>query len=495
MKTKRISSLVLWLFMFLGVFSCVKDDDFSSPEKGMNPPEIDGDTISIYDVKAALAQEANRSFNFKGDEQYTFKDTDHYMKGYVTSSDEGGNFYQEMVLQDKPENPTSGIKLMIAKDPLYTQYEIGRKVYVKLEGFTVGFSNGVLALGVPKSGNDYVEKAPKSFEDKIIRSSEKKEIVPLPLEISDFDEGEYDNLFIELDSLQFPDEMVLGAKAQTFSGEPEDGYDALRIMESCKKGKTTYLSTSTFADYKFLELPKKQGSLVGILSKDFEGEQYVIKLNTPAAVHFDQERCAVDSSGNGEPESPVDPDNPDKNSPEPPDKAHSELAFPGADFEDWTAFREGLTNSGIQPYASKSPGNGRDGSTALKIYTSSKTTSGNDYVFIAKAWEKLPSTPIRLTFYLKGTAEKSLSFNLYTPDEKTYHSFNLKDVSSSAVIDFSGSNRYTGTIDTKGEWVLISLDLSPLKELNTTDLQGKFLALKIGKEANYDLFLDDFRVE
>src|SRR5699024_253261 len=139
---------------------------------------------------------------------------DLYMTGYVISSDEAGNFHQELVLQDKSENPTAGIKLMIEASPLFTKFEVGRKVYVELDGFTVGFSNGVIALGIPTAGSDFVNRVPRAFESKILRSPEKNNIVPLELNISDF-QRKYDNLFIRLNNVEFPANIALGDNAKT----------------------------------------------------------------------------------------------------------------------------------------------------------------------------------------------------------------------------------------------------------------------------------------
>src|SRR5699024_1645604 len=120
-------------------------------------------------AKAIFVQKAGFYGTLYDDAQYTFQDTDLYMKGYVISSDESGNFYQELVVQDRPRHPTAGIKIMIQADPLYTTFEFGRKIFVALDGFTIGFANGVIALGSPKTGADYLDKAPGSFQDKIIR--------------------------------------------------------------------------------------------------------------------------------------------------------------------------------------------------------------------------------------------------------------------------------------------------------------------------------------
>lgn len=95
---------------------------------------------------------------------------------------------------------------------------------------------------------------------------------------------------------------------------------------------------------------------------------------------------------------------------------------------------------------------------------------------------------------MKGNSEKSVSLNLYI-DDSNYYKFNLGTITSSAVIQDSGNNQYAGTINTNGEWVLIELDLSNISDLNVSNTSGNLFALKVGKDAAYDLHFDNFVIE
>ncbi len=169
------------------------------------------------------------------------------------------------------------------------------------------------------------------------------------------------------------------------------------------------------------------------------------------------------------------------------------FVFPGGDFENFSAFTGGLNTYGLKNYATESKGNGVDGSTALSINTTG--ASGNDYVFTALANSDLPTTYSTIKFSVKGTtAGKSISINLYKTDG-SYYKFNLGDITADTTIAAESSNKYSGTIDTGGSWVQITLDLSGITDLNTTDTAASFFALKIGKEAAVDLYLDNFIIE
>ena len=57
------------------------------------------------------------------------------IEGYVVSSDQKGNFFKNLFIQDKPENPTAAIQIVIDENNLYQSYPVGAKVLVKLDRF------------------------------------------------------------------------------------------------------------------------------------------------------------------------------------------------------------------------------------------------------------------------------------------------------------------------------------------------------------------------
>ena len=63
------------------------------------------------------------------------------VRGYVSSSDFSGNFYKEFYMQDEIENPTAGIKVSINQVDSYNQFNVGREVYIKLQGLSIGETN------------------------------------------------------------------------------------------------------------------------------------------------------------------------------------------------------------------------------------------------------------------------------------------------------------------------------------------------------------------
>ncbi|SEF44422.1 hypothetical protein SAMN05421847_0018 [Halpernia humi] len=164
-------------------------------------------------------------------------------------------------------------------------------------------------------------------------------------------------------------------------------------------------------------------------------------------------------------------------------------AFKGSDFENFADFTKSLNNYGLKSYATQDAGNGVGDSAALKIST---TTDRNDYVFTANGTETLPATIKDITFMVKGTADKSLSINLYKTDGSSYK-FNIGDLKADATIEVADNNNYAGVINTNGKYVKVTLNCASLKDISR-DSSSNFFAIKIGKEAPYNLDIDDIKV-
>ena len=297
MKTIKFNKILLLLIGLLVFNGCVEDDDFNTPNTSITEPVLDGPLVSISAVAGELAQAQGNSFLDYTDEDttysYVFSDNNQYMVGYVVSSDEGGNFFEELILQDNIENPTTGIKVLIDVNPLFVRYEVGRKVYVKLNGLSSGITNGVLTIGA--LNGDSVDKIPApSEEDFILRSAEKATLVPFPLSFSDFTDDKT-NLLIQLQDVQFNRAQATGDNPFTYASESSDQFDGERLLESCANAATTIFSTSTFADFKGLTLPSGRGSMTAMLTKNFFGDTFNVVINSPEDVNFDSaDRCDPD---------------------------------------------------------------------------------------------------------------------------------------------------------------------------------------------------------
>ena len=291
MKILNQNLLFIFLFGLLPLTSCVEDDDFDTPQFEQTPPEIDGTIISLSALEGILAQNDNGPFTFEG--------TNNVVEAYVISNDESGNFFRELIVQDQPENPTYGVAVQIDVNPLFTKYDFGRKIYIKLDGLSVGQREGNEArLGIVDGIN--IAGIPESFvEEHLIRDTLIADIIPVQKQLSDLSFSDV-NTYIELTDVQFSNSYFSNNTSATYASEANDEFDGERVLESCVSPRELIFSTSTFADFKGLLLPPGSGSLKGILTRDFFGEFFTFYINSPEDVDMNGERCdpLVFSCGN-----------------------------------------------------------------------------------------------------------------------------------------------------------------------------------------------------
>ncbi len=310
MKNSNIYKLILFFMVVAFVTSCVEDDDFGTPDLTVNDPQLETTPITIEALWGQFLQEAIQAVEDlgvnPGDDNYeevlnevmqdlniTFDEGTSYVEGYVISSDEAGNFFEEVIIQNAAANPTRGIRFLIDVNPLYTSYELGRKVFIKLDGLSVGIENGVFTVGV-LNANELEKVASSQLEETLLRSSEVATLEPLPITFADFS-TDLTNLYVRLGDVQFNRNEVLGDNAKTYAAEPTDEFDGERILESCASGASVIFSTSTFADFKALQLPTGRGSLDGIFTYNFFGDTFNIVINDPTFINFDSaDRCDPD---------------------------------------------------------------------------------------------------------------------------------------------------------------------------------------------------------
>lgn len=298
MKNLKINYFLILLLIGAGTIltSCVQDDDYSDLNIAEEEPNIDGTIVELSTVYNELVN--------NGYESYTYQDTNTYVEAYVVSSDEGGNFYKQIVVQDKPENPTMGIAIGIDITPTFTRYAFGQKVYIKLDGLTVAQERNLPEFNEPRLGisNGFgVDDIPASQVEKhILRSTEIVTIVPNVISFGDLSVDNI-NTFVQFNEVQFKrsnmrydenGENVISSIS--YAGEEGDEYDVERAFESCISNGQMTISTSAFSDFKSVSLPQGSGTLSGVLSRNFYGEKYTVFLKTPDDADMTNDRCDPD---------------------------------------------------------------------------------------------------------------------------------------------------------------------------------------------------------
>ena len=289
---KLFNKISLLTFISILTFSCIEDDDYSVPqsvglEENQNLTQLLSEIENGYADLMTISELKNLFVNGEVNEI----ESNLVVKGYVSSSDYSGNFYKEFYMQDEVENPTAGIKVAINQVDSYNQFNIGREVYIKLQGLTIGETNsgdGVVAIGGGGNvnGDEISEISENRASDCILRSGNSYSLVPLALNLSDINDSHV-GVYVSALAAQFSS----GLDGLTYV-DPDEDYDTQRDLESCVDSGTLKLETSAFSNFNDSMLPTEgSGTISGIITRDYFGDNRVMMLNTKDDVNFDSSRC------------------------------------------------------------------------------------------------------------------------------------------------------------------------------------------------------------
>ena len=289
---KLINKISILAFITLFVYSCVQDDDYSVPQSiGLEENQKLVQLLSEIEDGSADLMSISEVKNLFVNGEVNEIESNLVVKGYVSSSDYTGNFYKEFYMQDDIENPTAGIKVSINQVDSYNQFNVGREVYIKLQGLYVGETNsgdGVIAIGGGgnAAGDEISEISENRASDCILRSSNSFMLVPLALNLSDINDSHI-GVYVSALNAQFS----AGLDGLTYV-DPDEDYDTQRDLESCVDSGTLKLETSAFSNFNDSMLPtESSGTITGIITRDYFGDNRVMMLNTKDDVNFDSSRC------------------------------------------------------------------------------------------------------------------------------------------------------------------------------------------------------------
>lgn len=471
MKTyTTIKTLVFSAIVAATFTSCVKDDDWNAPEILCNN-RFDAPTTEMA-AFAALAPTTG-TYKVPADGAPVIFDA------YVVSSDESGNFYKTISFQDKPENPTVGLQMEVDKASNYADFPVGAHIRIKANGLVLGLDRGTVKIGSVDPTYP-IGRIPSILLTRylagVCNGENRMDIATLvPTKIATLNlakQSKYINTLVQVSDVQF--KLDDPTKPYTYiSYTAGVGQNTDRDIEG-KNGNTTVIRNSGFSTFGSTLVPTKSGDLTFVVSRYDSNWQMLIRGTSD--VNFNNDRFP-----SGDPNTPDDPSSTAVN------------LFAGSDFENWATFIGSVNSFGIKQPLAQGVGLGLNGSNSAQI---KGTAAGNDYLFTAIAPAGLPASPKRITFYIKGTSTgKSLSLNVYrTSGSPAYYTYNLLNFTKSSIIDVSDANDYRGAIDTKGEWMLVEINLAGAPLINLTAGKDIF-AIKTGSAGVYDINIDNIKIE
>ena len=244
--------LVLTTAVLASLVGCVNGDDYGTPD-------LSNDCISIAATKSVqdIATLANTTV-----QQYPDSD---YIEAYVTSSDEGGNFYKSISFVSVDGN--KGFTMPIDSYNLYTEFEPGRKVTINMQNRYFHYKNQISSLEIGSLYEGSVGRiSGVEYKDVILRSCDKvdEETLVQHITLSDINDT-YLHKLVEFDEVQFANASL----GHTYHDEALSYVDATATNHSLidATGNSITVRNSAFATFASEEIPSENGKVRGVLTK------------------------------------------------------------------------------------------------------------------------------------------------------------------------------------------------------------------------------------
>ncbi len=253
---KRFQFYLTAMLLLLTAAAC--SDEFDDPVM-VAPTAEATPNMTIAEFKAKYWQDATNYID-------TVRE-DIVIHGYVTSSDESGNIYKCLYIQDE----TAGLAISINGTSLYNTYRVGQEIVIPLKGLYVGKYNGQQQLGYPQyyvSGQAWEATfMPLAMWQDVAQLNglpAPAKVMPVDVHISDF-QGKtdaatlqkYQGQLVRLKNVQWRD----ADSTLTYS---ENDASTNRILID-GNGDTLLVRNSNYADFRAETLPLGRGEVVGLL--------------------------------------------------------------------------------------------------------------------------------------------------------------------------------------------------------------------------------------
>ncbi len=272
---KFFSYLPILLLGFGLLFSGCIDDKFDEPPIDGEDPDITT-THTIAEV-----------LNMWQPGNIVEITDDVVFSGIVVSSDEAGNFYKTLVIEDE----TGGIRLSIDQSGLHTSYPLFRRVFVKAKGLYIGDYHDLptigAGIGTNSQGNPIIERIPSAVLGEYVLKGKKNQPSPIrektiaEVTLSDV------NRLVRLKDVEF----IAG---DTLKAMADNNFSANRTLTDCLDN-TIDMRNSNYADFADAPVPSKHGTVDAVVGIYNGGLQLGISYYED--INFTEDRCTGGTSG------------------------------------------------------------------------------------------------------------------------------------------------------------------------------------------------------
>ncbi len=257
MKTNILKSIFIIAISAGILSSCVNDDDYNTPNLDLFNCELAANIVVTKTPQEifAIATAANGS-------PVKYADPD-IIEAYVVSSDKGGNFFKTIHLQT--EDKTFAFSVSIDLANYSSLYQVGRKVYVKLQDRYIQIKDGGLFIG-ELDGNSIFRIPAPLVVPTIPRNCDAPiadEAMVTKLTITEaIASNLHLNKLIEFEEVQFAASAV--GKPYRI---PANGNSGTNHTITDISGKTIIVRSGSFSKYAVKIVPENSGSIRGVLTR------------------------------------------------------------------------------------------------------------------------------------------------------------------------------------------------------------------------------------
>lgn len=274
MKKIILSALALIGLVYITSTSCVKQKFDAPPDSSTIDPNLPINS-TIWYLKNTL---------YTGSP--TLIDTDLTISGIVIADDRSGNFYKQIIVQDT----SSGIAVLLGRNSLYTDFPIGRKIYIKCKGLYLGEYNGFVQLGYLPDNSNALSDIPTHLISKhVVKASyphivEARPVTILQVKTLNTTNKKWIGTLLKFDSVEVAQAQVGQPYAQDAS--ISSGTD--RTVMDCA-GNSIIVRNSGYANFRNALLPAGKGPLTAVFSVYGSTSQMLIRDTTD--MQFKGPRC------------------------------------------------------------------------------------------------------------------------------------------------------------------------------------------------------------
>lgn len=222
----------------------------------------------------------------------TVYENDDIIEGYVTSSDEGGNFFKSLSVIST--DGTRGFSIPVDVVTLFADFEPGRLVYINLKGKYITRDHSSLHIG--NQNPDFAQRVNRLelFEYKKVISRgceivDEEDIVKKTSNINQLKTNDNLHSLIEFENVQFKD-ASLGKNF--FDASLNNIGNATNHEIIDLNGNSVIVRVSSFSNFSGQPIPSGSGKIRGVLTKFNNDFQFMIR--TFEDVQMDNDRFEVD---------------------------------------------------------------------------------------------------------------------------------------------------------------------------------------------------------